>query len=42
MTGLSCAYLSVLENASGYCEDYMAETIECLQILTEVFERETV
>jgi len=39
-TGLSCAYLSVLENASGYCEDYMAETIQCLQILTGVFERE--
>lgn len=39
-TGLSCAYLSVLENESGYCEDYMAETIRCLQMLTEEFERE--
>lgn len=39
-TGLSCAYLSVLENESGYCEDYMHETIKCLQILTEKFEHE--
>jgi CubicO group peptidase (beta-lactamase class C family) len=37
-TGLSCAYLSVLENDSGYCQDYMAETIGCLQAITEQFE----
>lgn len=37
-TGLCCAYLSVLENESGYCEDYMTETIRCLQVLTEQFE----
>lgn len=30
-TGMSCAYLSVLENDAGYCVDYMAETIACLE-----------
>ena len=30
-TGLSCAYLSVLENESGYCVDYMNDTIACLE-----------
>jgi len=30
---LSLAYLSVLENEAGYCEDYMAETIACLAAL---------
>ena len=34
-SGLSCAYLSVLENESGYDEDYMAETILCLQAIAE-------
>ncbi|MGR3314871.1 serine hydrolase [Roseovarius indicus] len=34
-SGLSCAYLSVLENESGYDEDYMAETILCLQSIAE-------
>ncbi|QIE45022.1 beta-lactamase family protein [Pseudohalocynthiibacter aestuariivivens] len=36
VTGLSCAYFSVLENEAGYCDDYMAETIACLEaVLTE-------
>ncbi|MEQ9258682.1 MAG: serine hydrolase domain-containing protein [Roseovarius sp.] len=39
-TGLSCAYLSVLENDSGYCEAYMTETILCLQALTERYAQE--
>lgn len=38
-TGLACAYLSVLENESGYCEDYMSETIGALQAVTEAYER---
>ena len=33
ITGTVCAYLSVLENTSGYCQDYMAETIACLDAL---------
>ena len=38
-TGLACAYLSVLENASGYEVDYMAETIACLQAVVEAGRR---
>lgn len=34
-TGLACAYLSVLENESGYDVDYMAETIACLQAVVD-------
>lgn len=30
-TGLSCAYLSVLENDAGYCVDYMNDTIAWLE-----------
>lgn len=30
-TGVACAFLSVLENEAGYCLDYMAETVRCLQ-----------
>lgn len=36
-TGLSCAYLSVLENDSGYDEHYMFETINNLQVLADSF-----
>lgn len=32
-SGMVCAYLSVLENASGYDVDYIAETIACLDAL---------
>lgn len=37
ITGLSCAYLSVLENDSGYCDDYMAETIASLETLLAAY-----
>ncbi|MFK7939888.1 MAG: serine hydrolase domain-containing protein [Roseovarius sp.] len=32
-TNTSIAYLSVLENASGFCADYMAETIAAMEAL---------
>ncbi len=38
-TGLSCAYVSVLENNAGYCEDYMAQTISLLEGIVTSFDR---
>ena len=37
VSGLSCAYFSVLENEAGYCEDYMAETVDCLEAVLTRF-----